>query len=142
MSTIDVNAAFFSFANHLATQLSGSGINIEIEKHEVATPPYLVLQNGPPKILNKWSLSILCQGWLVVEYDGTKPLEMAMGEKLSRVLAATNDVGHLPKYDYSVTPEVQTGTYIPSVFEISADLSPDARQSRRVITWELWTNLK
>lgn len=132
--------AYLSFANFLKTALNGSGIAVEIEKHETSTPPYLVLQDGPESAPGKWLSSRMCQGWLVVAKLSTEPLEVTMGKAMDKVIKATQDTGFIEKYDHEQTPKKLVGSVVIGIQEITADLSNDPRVARKVITWNLSSN--
>jgi hypothetical protein len=134
--------AFESFVNYVKTQLAGSGITVDILKTDVTTPPYLIIQDGPENIRNKWLSSKLCQGWLVVQKNDTEDLIVTMGKATNKVIQATQDSGGITKYDYSTDPERAVGIVFPSVFELTAPMlsKDDPARMKRVITWELRSN--
>lgn len=134
--------AFLSFVNYLDTQLTGSGITVNVEKNLTLTPPYLNMQDGPEEILSRWLSSKLCQGWLVVEKQATEPLIVTAERLMNRVVKATQDVGGIEKYDYEQTPTVQTGLLTVRIEQVTGDMSDDPQRSQRVITWALLSNSK
>ena len=143
--------AFVSFANFLRDQLvaDSAGITVVLEKHEERTPPYLFLQDGPDHIQGGWSSNRMCQGWLVVGKESTKPLSVSAGEYMDKVLKACRTAGYVVKYDYTTTPETIKGYFLPKIVYgrpqptglitgISAELSTDPFRSKKVVTFELY----
>lgn len=131
--------AFASFVNYLKGQLAGSGISVVTKKEEIATPPYLLMQEGPQVMRGDWLAIPLCQGWLVVEKINSEELVVTAGKKKDLVIEATKNAGTLPKYDYSTTPKTLIGGFIPKIMEITGDMSSDPLRSGKVITWKLFT---
>lgn len=129
--------AFISFVNYMKTELASSGITVAWEKDETRTPPYLYFQDGPDRLRNTWLSSRLCQAWLVVEKGSTEPLQVTAAKTLDKVVRASTDPGHVEKYDYSTSPKSLIGTFIPKLFEVTAEMSSDPLRSKRVVTWEL-----
>ena len=134
--------AFLSFANYMRDALAGQ-ITVIIEKREdeAVVYPYLLLQDGPD-FIDRWLSSCMIQGWLVVRKEDDKPLVETLGRALDKVIAVSKDPGQLVKYDYSVTPAVESGALIPSISEVSQimDSPKDSQVLRRVVTWELKSN--
>lgn len=132
--------AFLSFANWLKTELTGSGITVDIEKRTTKTPPYLLLEDGPEQVTRRWLSSRMCQGKLVVAANTTEPLQVTAGNLLEKVLRATRDAGSVEKFDYTQTPKKSVGVFNLRVFEVTGDISQDPLVCVRVITWEVDSN--
>lgn len=135
--------AWISWANHIKAAMAGKGITVYLfgEIPESPSFPYLLLQDGPERIRQEWLSSLLCQAWLVVRRQDNEDLMVTLGKATDTVMDALRDPGSLPKYDYSQSPKVQTGLYLPQVQEITGPKpGKDSNRLGRVITWTLKSN--
>ena len=128
---------FASFVNYAKPLIEALSVSVVAGKESRPTTPYVSIEQGVSSSIATRIDTELVRLRIVVSRQASEPIEVTMGNLVTRIRKSLDDTCFIERYDYTTSPSIQRGSFVLKYNSISPDISDDENVSQRVMQYSL-----